>query len=72
VFLCGSRRSSYSRYYDSNALERARLGPSTRGGESTTECLGTLGILWVAQVLRLPTDMVIGFPTSVSDCDVEH
>ena len=32
----------------------------------------TLGNLWVAQVLRLSIDAVVGFRASVSDYDVDH
>jgi hypothetical protein len=42
------------------------------GNESAVRNAKTLGSMWVAQVLRLSVDAVIGFCASVSDCDVDH
>jgi hypothetical protein len=43
-----------------------------RGGEGASGRAETLGSLWVAQVLRLPPDTIVGVPASVFDWDVEH
>jgi hypothetical protein len=67
VFLCECRSSAYSRYYNSNALERARLGPSMGGNEREVGHALRLGTLRVAQVLRLSVDAVVGFHDSVSN-----
>jgi hypothetical protein len=72
VFLCECRSSTFSRYYDASALERLRLGPFMGGDEREVGHVKTLGSLWVAHVLRLFIDAVIGFRASISDCDVEH
>jgi len=72
VFLCEWRSSACSRYYDASALERERLGLSMGGDEREVRHAKTLGILRVAQVLRLSVDAVVGFHASVSYCDVDH
>jgi hypothetical protein len=72
VFLCECRSLAYSGYYNSSALERARLGPSMGGDQREIEHVLRLGSLWVAQVLRLSIDAVVGFRASISNCDVDH
>ena len=56
----------------SNPLEGERVGVPLRGGERASRHSETLGRLQVAQVLRVPFDMVAGVPTSVFDIHVEH
>ena len=72
VFLCECKSSKYSTYYNSSALERARLGPSMGGDEREVGHALRLRSLRVAQLLRLSIDTVIGFPASVSNCNVDH
>ena len=72
VFLCECRSLTYSRYYNSSALERVRLGPFMGGDERVVGHAKTLGSLWFTRVLQLSIYVVIGFHASVSDCDVEH
>jgi hypothetical protein len=61
VFFCECRSSTYSIYYDASALERAQLGPSMGGDERAVRHVRTPGSLWVAQVLQLSIDAVVGF-----------
>jgi hypothetical protein len=42
------------------------------GDERVVGHAKTLGSLWLAQVLRLSIDAVVGFRASVSDCDVDN
>jgi len=48
------------------------LGAPLGGSEKGVGHSKSLGILWDAQVLRLPIDMVAGVAASVSIDDVEH
>jgi hypothetical protein len=58
--------------YHASPLEGARLGVPREVVREESGVRETLGSLWAAQVLRLPTDTVAGVPASVSDIDVEH
>ena len=42
------------------------------GNESAIRNAKTLGSMWVAQVLRLSIDALVGFHASVSGCNVDH
>jgi hypothetical protein len=56
----------------SSPLERERQGGSLRGGERETGHSKTLGILRVAQVLRLSLDMIARVPNTISYSYVEN